>query len=40
MLGHSFGGPVALEAALQSRAISSLIIYEGWPDPNVELRRC
>jgi pimeloyl-ACP methyl ester carboxylesterase len=37
VLGHSVGGPMALEAALRTDAISSLIIYEGWPDPNDDL---
>jgi pimeloyl-ACP methyl ester carboxylesterase len=37
VLGHSFGGPLALEAALHSDAISSLILYEGWPDPDQDL---
>ncbi|MEX1072161.1 MAG: alpha/beta hydrolase [Chloroflexota bacterium] len=37
VLGHSFGGPVALEAALVTNTISSLIIYEGWPGPDEDL---
>jgi pimeloyl-ACP methyl ester carboxylesterase len=37
VLGHSFGGPLALEAALSTGAISSLIVYEGWPDPGDDL---
>lgn len=37
VLGHSAGGPIALEAALLTDAISSLIIYEGWPDPDEDL---
>ena len=37
VLGHSFGGPVALDAAQLTDAISSLIIYEGWPDPDEDL---
>lgn len=36
-LGHSFGAPVALEAALRTDAISSLILYEGWPDAGDDL---
>ncbi|MEX0625303.1 MAG: alpha/beta hydrolase [Chloroflexota bacterium] len=37
VLGHSFGGPIALEAGLLTDAISSLIIYEGWPGPEEDL---
>lgn len=37
VLGHSFGGPLALEAALRTQVISSLILYEGWPDPDEDL---
>jgi pimeloyl-ACP methyl ester carboxylesterase len=37
VLGHSFGGPLALEAALSTDAISGLILYEGWPDPDEDL---
>lgn len=38
VLGHSFGGPLALEAALSTQDISSLILYEGWPDPDQDLK--
>lgn len=37
VLGHSFGGPVALDAALRTTAISSLILYEGWPEAGDDL---
>lgn len=37
VLGHSFGGPVALEAALRTGAISSMILYEGWPEAGDDL---
>lgn len=37
VLGHSVGGPIVLEAAFLTDAISSLIIYEGWPDPDEDL---
>ena len=37
VLGHSFGGPIALEAARRTTAISSLILYEGWPDAAEDL---
>jgi len=30
VLGHSLSGPLALEAALRTPAIASLIVYEGW----------
>jgi pimeloyl-ACP methyl ester carboxylesterase len=33
VLGHSFGTFLALEAALASSAIPSVIGYESWPDP-------
>jgi pimeloyl-ACP methyl ester carboxylesterase len=37
VLGHSFGTPVALEAALRTGSITSLILYEGWPDVDEDL---
>jgi pimeloyl-ACP methyl ester carboxylesterase len=37
VLGHSFGTLIALEAALRTGAISSLILYEGWPDADEDL---
>jgi pimeloyl-ACP methyl ester carboxylesterase len=30
ILGHSLSGPLALEAALRTDAISAVIVYEGW----------
>ena len=30
ILGHSLSGPLALEAALRTDAISAVILYEGW----------
>jgi pimeloyl-ACP methyl ester carboxylesterase len=37
VLGHSIGTPIALEATLQTQAISSLILYEGWPDAGEDM---
>ncbi len=37
VLGHSAGVPMALEAALLTDVISSLILYEGWPEPDEDL---
>ncbi|TMB51487.1 MAG: alpha/beta hydrolase [Chloroflexi bacterium] len=37
LLGHSFGGFLALEAARVSSAIRSVIVYEGWPDPSDDM---
>jgi pimeloyl-ACP methyl ester carboxylesterase len=33
LLGHSFGGLCALEAALLTQNIRKLILYEGFPNP-------
>ncbi|MGH6693630.1 MAG: alpha/beta fold hydrolase [Gammaproteobacteria bacterium] len=37
VLGHSFGGPLALDAALRTAAISRLIIYESWAEPDEDM---
>ncbi len=34
--GHSYGGEVAFGAALQTRNIRKLVLYEGWPAVNPE----
>jgi pimeloyl-ACP methyl ester carboxylesterase len=34
LLGHSFGGMLALEAALLTRNVRKLILYEGWAPPS------
>ncbi len=39
LLGHSYGGNVAFGAALRTRNIRRLMLYEGWPPPNPEHRR-
>lgn len=39
LLGHSFGGLCALEAALLSDGIRKLMVYEGTPIPGFELWR-
>jgi pimeloyl-ACP methyl ester carboxylesterase len=38
LLGHSYGGNVAFGAATQTRNIRKLVLYEGWPVPNVAHR--
>ena len=35
LLGHSYGGNVAFGAALRTRNIRRLTLYEGWPVPNL-----
>lgn len=39
LLGHSYGGNVAFGAALRTKNIRRLVLYEGWPPPNPEHRR-
>jgi pimeloyl-ACP methyl ester carboxylesterase len=31
VLGHSYGGPIAIGAATRTDAIACVIAYEGWP---------
>lgn len=38
LLGHSFGGNVAFGAALRTHNLRSLVLYEGWPVPNLAHR--
>jgi pimeloyl-ACP methyl ester carboxylesterase len=38
VLGHSYGGNVAFGAALLTCNIRRLVLYEGWPVPNIEHR--
>lgn len=37
VVGHSFGGPPALEAAMVSDAVRAVIVYEGWASPLSEI---
>jgi pimeloyl-ACP methyl ester carboxylesterase len=38
LLGHSYGGNVAFGAATVTDNIRKLLLYEGWPMPNIEHR--
>ena len=38
LLGHSYGGNVAFGAALRTRNLRRLALYEGWPVPNLAHR--
>jgi pimeloyl-ACP methyl ester carboxylesterase len=38
VLGHSYGGNIAFGAATLTRNIRRLVLYEGWPVPNVAHR--
>lgn len=33
VVGHSYGGPIVIGAALRTEAIARVIAYEGWPSP-------
>lgn len=35
LLGHSYGGNVAFGAALRTQNLHRLVLYEGWPVPNL-----
>lgn len=35
LLGHSYGGNVAFGAALRTTSIRRLVLYEGWPMPDI-----
>ncbi|GAA1732420.1 alpha/beta hydrolase [Isoptericola hypogeus] len=39
LLGHSYGGNVAFGAALRTGNVRRLLLYEGWPVPDVAHRR-
>jgi pimeloyl-ACP methyl ester carboxylesterase len=34
LLGHSYGGNIALGAAVLTNQLRRLVLYEGWPPPN------
>jgi pimeloyl-ACP methyl ester carboxylesterase len=38
LLGHSYGGNVAFGAALRTTNVRRLVLYEGWPVPNIAHR--
>ena len=38
LLGHSYGGNIAFGAAALTRNVRKLVLYEGWPVPNVAHR--
>jgi pimeloyl-ACP methyl ester carboxylesterase len=38
LLGHSYGGNVAFGAATRTANIRKLVLYEGWPPPNLAHR--
>ncbi len=38
LLGHSFGGNVAFGVAMSTGNLRRLVLYEGWPVPNIEHR--
>jgi pimeloyl-ACP methyl ester carboxylesterase len=38
VLGHSYGGNVAFGAATRTTNIRKLVLYEGWPVPNIAHR--
>jgi pimeloyl-ACP methyl ester carboxylesterase len=38
LFGHSFGGNVAFGAATLTGNLRRLVLYEGWPVPNIEHR--
>lgn len=38
LLGHSYGGNVAFGAATMTTNIRKLVLYEGWPAPNIAHR--
>jgi pimeloyl-ACP methyl ester carboxylesterase len=38
LLGHSYGGNVAFGAATLTTNIRKLVLYEGWPLPNIAHR--
>jgi pimeloyl-ACP methyl ester carboxylesterase len=38
LLGHSYGGNIAFGAATRTTNIRKLVLYEGWPVPNVAHR--
>lgn len=38
LLGHSYGGNIALRTASRTANIHKLVLYEGWPAPNLAHR--
>lgn len=38
LMGHSYGGNVAFGAALRTASLRRLVLYEGWPVPNIAHR--
>jgi pimeloyl-ACP methyl ester carboxylesterase len=38
LLGHSYGGNVAFGAATLTTNVRKLVLYEGWPPPNIQHR--
>jgi pimeloyl-ACP methyl ester carboxylesterase len=40
LLGHSFGGNIAFRVAADSDKLRRLVLYEGWPPPNLAHRTC
>ena len=38
LLGHSYGGNIAFRTAARTANIHKLVLYEGWPAPNVAHR--
>jgi pimeloyl-ACP methyl ester carboxylesterase len=38
LLGHSYGGNIAFGAALRTSNIRRLVLYEGWPPPDIAHR--
>jgi len=38
LLGHSYGGNIAFGAATRTTNIRKLVLYEGWPVPNIAHR--
>ena len=38
LLGHSYGGNIAFRAAARTDNVRRLVLYEGWPVPNVAHR--
>jgi pimeloyl-ACP methyl ester carboxylesterase len=38
LMGHSYGGNVAFGAALRTTNLRRLVLYEGWPVPNIAHR--
>jgi pimeloyl-ACP methyl ester carboxylesterase len=39
LMGHSYGGNIAFGAAMRTTNVRRLVLYEGWPVPQIEHRR-